>query len=215
MAKNRPKVLGVLAGEDMPLAALREWADSADLVIAADSAADRLLACGARVDILVGDLDSVTHQGMASAGETVRVEEQDSTDCDKLLRLAVKRGYEKITLASIEGSQPDHVLATLHSALRASLHVTLAYRRGIGRLLKGGEDLRMDVMPGERISLLPLSNCRNVSLTGVRWEVKGQDFDASAASSISNEAVGESLHVVIGEGSALLYRECGPKPTWQ
>lgn len=208
------KALGVLAGEDLPLESLKRWADTADWVVAADSGADRLLACGGRIDLLVGDLDSVSPQGERSAGEVLRIEEQDTTDCDKLLRTAAARGVKALTLTSVEGSQPDHELATLHSAARAEIEVRLAFRRGIGRIAKAGQTV-IATHPGERISLMPLTVCSGVTLSGVEWSLIDVELALGGLCSVSNVASGRRVEVRMAGGLALLYRECGPHPDWE
>ncbi len=209
-----PRVLGVLAGEDMPLSTLKAWADSADLVIAADSGADRLLAIGARVDVIVGDLDSVTDLARRHAAEVVQINEQLTTDCDKLLELVRRRGHEALVLISVEGSQPDHELATLYSAARSRLDVSVAYRRGIGHILRGEVSKKVSVHPGVRISLMPITPCVDVDLRGVRWPLEGASISSENLVSISNVALGDEVYVEMRSGWALLYVERGSDPHW-
>src|SRR5512142_918080 len=103
----------------MPPALLRAWADSAEVVLAADAGADRLLEAGTRPTVIVGDLDSLSERGKRLGVEIIHVPSQDSTDCDKLLQLALTMGHGAITLASVEGDSLDHLLATVFSALRS------------------------------------------------------------------------------------------------
>src|SRR5687768_3438803 len=99
----------------MPASVLLRWAASADVVIAADSGANRLVTSGFIPSKIVGDMDSVSQESLASGAEVVRDENEDETDCDKLLAVVREDGFSQVTLVSVEGDLPDHELATLTS----------------------------------------------------------------------------------------------------
>jgi thiamine pyrophosphokinase len=211
------KVLGVLAGEDMPRELLRAWAESADLVIAADAGADRLLEAGVRPRHLVGDLDSVRrHEELVGVEVHERVS-QDATDCDKLLALAGELGESALTLCAIEGDRMDHALSTWLSAARSSLAVRIALRQGIGWPIAGGANRSVKVEPGRTVSLIPLSPCEGVVLRGVEWPLEGDRLSWDGLVSISNRAVDPMISVAIEAGLAALIVEVPRShlPLWE
>ena len=136
MPNVRTRVLGVLGGRDMDPELLRAWADSADVLIGADSGAGTLIDLGFQ-PVVVGDLDSIGDRDLPGL-RVVEVADQDRTDCDKLLDMACEDGFDEVTLACIEGDLLDHVLGSLSSAVRASIRVRLALRNGIGWIVKPG-----------------------------------------------------------------------------
>ena len=210
------RVLGVLSGNDMPLAQIEAWARSAEVVLAADGGANALEQLGIRADAAIGDFDSITTAARQRPLETVYDPDQDRSDCDKLLAFAAGRGYEAITLCNIEGDRLDHVLATLHSAARSSLTVRLALRRGLGLVLKGECEATFTAVPGETLSLLPLETCEQVSLTGVAWPLSNQQLSPQVKTSLSNQVSAERVSVKIESGSAVLFLTTnGPaEPAW-
>lgn len=199
------KVLGVLSGRDMSDASLLAWVRDADVVYAADSAADRLIHLGER-PIVVGDLDSFESHDRAEGLRVVRDPDQNSTDCDKLLRLAAMEGHEAITMASIEGDLLDHVLATLSSLVASPLEIRIALRRGVGWIVRAGREVAVEAVPGQRVSLVPLEGVRGARLTGVVWPLDAADLAPGAALSISNEALGR-VCARTESGAALLFVE--------
>lgn len=198
------RVLGVLAGNDLSPARLRVWADSAELVAAADGGADRLLAAGVAPHLVVGDLDSATPAALAAAGRVVRVASQDDTDCDKLLAVLHGEGVRDVTLANLEGDQLDHVLGSLGSCLRSPVRVRLLLRRGLAWVLGPGP-FAAAAPPGARVSLLPLVDCDGVDLAGVAWPIEGGQLSLGGRSSVSNRAVAPRVSGRIGAGGALLF----------
>lgn len=217
-----PKVLGVLAGQDMPSELIQKWAESADVLLAADYGADVLLELGIHPDHVVGDLDStlkIEELRRLVEEEILRVSHdpsQERTDCDKLLSLAESLEYEEITLAAVEGDQLDHMLATLHSAARSPLRVRVALRNGIGWLLRDGEEARAATKPGRRVSLLPLTPTEGASLRGVEWPLERSALDPLGKTSISNRADGNEVKARVFEGAAFLFVEFPPEemPVW-
>lgn len=210
------RVLGVLAGESLSPGVLRAWCDSADLVLAADGGADRVLAVGRRPHRVVGDLDSLSDRASDSGLDVLHDPDQDSTDCDKLLRLAQSCGASAVTLACVEGGYLDHLLAVLSSALRSPLDVRLALRTGVAWVLRAPAAVRAAALPGRRVSLMPLVRCTGVRLAGVRWPLEGAELDWTGLVSVSNRAEGTSVEVGLASGGALLFIEYGAEevPFW-
>lgn len=200
----------------MPLDILRRWADSAEVVIAADGAADRLLAADFRPHQIVGDFDTASERALRSGALLVRDPGQDNTDCDKLLRLAKAGGYPDITLASVEGDLPDHEIATIQSALKVDIRVRLAYRRGIAWILREKTVVKVSCRVGARVSLLPLESNVRATLTGVEWPLNHALLDPRSLSSISNRAGQTTIGASIAEGSGFLFVGYPPEelPFW-
>lgn len=199
------RVLGVFAGGDTPENLIRIWADSCDYLIAADGAANRLLAMGYRPDV-IGDMDSFD-RSLPGAAELRLIDrpEQDATDCDKLLAHCVELGHEAITLVGVEGDRLDHVLSTVFSALRSPLNVALALRSGMAFLVRGGESQVFETKIGRTVSFFPLRATETVFLKGVEWELEDASLAPDGLVSISNRANSSSVSVQIGTGAALLF----------
>jgi thiamine pyrophosphokinase len=198
------KVLGVLGGKDIGDDHLRAWSSSADVVYAADSGADRLIALGFS-PVVVGDFDSFSSLPRASHLRLVQSLDDATTDCDKMLALVRSDGHGAITLTGTEGDLPDHVLATYASAVACGLDVRFAFRRGIGVLVRSRTEVATRV--GQRVSLVPLTACSAVRLGGVAWEVAGARFEPGGALSVSNEATGDRVVAEVESGAALLFLE--------
>lgn len=194
------RVLGLLAGGDLSLAELERWAREADALYAADSAGLRLVELGFRPTI-VGDLDSWPDP--PAHLRCLHVPDQNSSDADKLLALIEADGHRRLTLMGLEGDDPGHVLGTLSSVARAGYPVDLIYRRFAGRLVRGGEDFSLNIPAGRKFSLLPLAECRGVSLTGTQWSLTGATLAMDGAGSLSNRVRGP-VRVTMESGLAHL-----------
>ena len=201
----------MLAGEDLPLDRLRVWAESADVVLAADGGADRLLAAGITPYRTIGDLDSLRAEGLIGVQ---RDSDTETSDCDKLLRMASEMGFQAITLAGVEGDRLDHVLGTLASAIKSPLKVRLAMRRGLGWVLKG--ECEIETEKGQLVSLMPLTECKPASILGVEWPLVDVTLTPFGQISLSNRAAGDRVQVRLGSGAAALIslHPRWEQPTW-
>lgn len=201
---NKNRILGVLAGADFPPERLSKWVLSADYVFAADSAADALNQLGLVPGTTVGDLDSISATGRACQLELLEIHDQDSTDCDKLLSLALERGFSKISLIGVEGDLLDHVIGTLLSAARASIDVTLILRRGFAQILTGPTHVRLTLPKSTRLSVMPLTPCFHVTMNGTEWPLSDSTLDPMGLTSLSNRGSGP-VQIQIGSGVAILF----------
>lgn len=204
-------VLGVLSGRDFPDQSLEAWAKSADHVIAADSAGDRLLRIGIVPDIVIGDMDSSKTDWSTVDTQVIRDPSQELSDCDKLLALA---GARRITLAGVEGDRLDHVLSTLSSVLRCPSQVRILLRRGIAFTLKAHCRALLPTEADQRFSLIPLSESR-VTLTNAEWTLEDEKLALESRVSISNRAKGPT-EITVSSGAVLtiIELESTPIPDW-
>jgi thiamine pyrophosphokinase len=201
----------VLAGELMEAPILHAWAESADVILAADGGANYLVELGLRPDIAVGDFDSISPDAKAAAKTLIHIEDQNYSDCDKLLRLVSENGWRAVTLIGAEGGRVDHVLGILQSAARADVGVFIAYRQQFGAILRG--PVRASFKVAGKFSLMSIYDCHGVDLTGARWPLEGAEFSIRSGSSLSNEAE-ERIEVSIESGAAILLHGYDGLPYW-
>ena len=198
----------------MPASQLKRWIDSAEVILAADSGADQLHAVHVIPRATVGDMDSISETSARAQTRLIQVDDQDSTDCDKLLAFALEEGYEAITLAGVEGDLLDHVVGTLQSAAKSPLSVRLALRRGIGVLVQGPCRKQFVTRAQSRFSVIPLERCEGVSLSGTRWPLSLSTLEPFGLTSLSNISEGTTVELTIECGRAFVFLETDGSPSW-
>jgi thiamine pyrophosphokinase len=207
----KSRVLAVLAGDRVSRPWLDRWLQEADFIFAADAGADLVLRAGRRPDLLVGDFDSVSPEGLASAKEVLKAEDQDFSDCEKLLGAALDRGIEDLVLCGLEGTRIDHGLHAVHSVARWPGRCLLAYETMLGRILAGPETLTISC--NGVVSALPITDCRGVTMEGVRWPLDKAVMSPERFSSISNASEGTATISVL-EGSLFTLWAYDGSPVW-
>ena len=201
---NNVRVLGVLAGRDLPSERVTDWAKTAEIVLAADGGANLLFERGFIPNAVIGDFDSIADSTKDMQQILIHTPDQNQTDCDKLLAYTAESGYKRITLCGIEGDFVDHLLGTLQSAAKSKLEIRLVTRRGVVHLLRGPNSYAFNVPLGARLSLLPITDCSGVELTGSEWTLSDAELSPVGLSSLSNRVLG-NVDVAISSGTAAIF----------
>lgn len=206
-----PDTVIVFAGGDpIPPSAVQDLPAGA-FVIAADSGLDRARESGFAIDLLVGDLDSISAEGRLDAETRGTVIERhpvykDATDMELALQAARKQGARKVIVIGGHGGRQDHYLANallLPSAAFADLDIE--WRAGRARLYAVHTALELDGKVGASISLLAVGGkVHGVETSGLRWNLNGEDLDAGSTRGVSNEFKEETASISVESGTLLV-----------
>lgn len=183
------------------------------LVIAADSGAEHAVALGWRVDVLVGDLDSVDPalvERLAAGGTTVERHPpaKDATDLALSLDTARAWGAGRVTVVGGHGGRLDHLLANvllLGSDDYSSMQ--LDARFGAARVVIGRGARRIDGHRGDLVSLLALGGAAHgVTTGGMLFPLQEATLHPGSSRGVSNELTDSraSLSVARGVVAAVL-----------
>ncbi len=163
--------------------------------IAVDGGLDHALAAGLEPSHLVGDLDSVTEEGLAWAARHAEISrhpaDKDQTDTELALALASKFDPERITLVG-GGDRLDHTIAGI-GALGALALTSVPALDGWWngqhvRVVHGPGSATLRLVAGSTLSLLALHGpCVRVTVSGARWELDHFDLEPLVGLGVSNE----------------------------
>ncbi len=177
------------------VARLRREASESTVWMAVDGGLDHALAAGLEPTHLVGDLDSVTEDGLAWAARhadiTRHPTDKDQTDTELALALASKFDPERITLVG-GGDRLDHTIAGI-GALGALGLTSVPTLDGWWdgqhvRVLHGPGSATLHLVAGSTLSVLALHGpCIRVTLSGARWELDHFDLEPLVGMGVSNE----------------------------
>lgn len=205
-----PTVL-LLTGGEAPHPAL--VLPPADVVVAADSGADRAAGLGLDVDVLVGDLDSAAPATVAAVedagGRVVRhPRDKDATDVELALDVAVELAPTRIVAVGGHGGRVDHSLATM-VALAAAAVPGRRVEAWMGPALVQltADEVVVDARVGELVSLLPVGGpADEVTTTGLRWPLEAAHLPYGSTRGVSNEVVTAPAGVTVGGGVLAVVR---------
>ena len=188
----------------------------ARVVLAADGGLDRARELGVGVDVVVGDLDSVSAEALAAArGAGARVvghpAAKDATDLELALDEAVALGAHRVlVLASAEG-RLDHLLSSL-LLLGADRYAEIELDAVVGtarvHVIRGARSL--EGRPGELVTLLAVGGpAEGVTTEGLEYPLAGETLEPGSSRGVSNVFAGRAARVTVTRGALLAIRPDG------
>ena len=186
-----------------------------DLVVAADSGYDHAVALGMPVDVLVGDLDSISVSGREHARTSpIEIEQhpndKDATDLELAIRAAASRGVTVIDIHGGEGGRLGHLLGVALSLTNRewdSVDIAWHTDTAVIRAATQKHPVVLSVDIGEAITILPVGDVSGVTTTGLRWSLEDASLERGATVGVSNESVSRLVTIDVDTGAVLVARE--------
>ena len=208
---QHPAVVVVGGGGDVAPEVRRRLPEGAP-VIAADSGADGALALGLAVDVVVGDLDSVTADGLAkveAAGARIERHPADKDATDLALALALARTLVvddgEIVVVGVEGGRLDHLLAGILALTDPAIGRVRAYLgRATVQVLHGPGSLVVEGDAGQLVTLVPAGDAEGVRTSGLRFPLRGERLPAGTTRGVSNVVDRAGATVALDAGTLLV-----------
>jgi thiamine pyrophosphokinase len=213
----------VFAGGPAPSASTAASLPPGARVVAADRGAEHALALGLRVDVAVGDFDSITPAELPELERTdVRVDryptDKDATDLELALDAAMALRPRRIVVVGGAGGRLDHLLAELlllgaETYARPELDALL----GPATIHVVRHDRVLAGEKGELISLLPLHGpAVGVATEGLAYPLRGETLAAGSSRGTSNLFAQAEARISLERGVLLALRPGRTEPAdWE
>lgn len=189
---------------------ITERPTAGELCIAADGGYRNAQAIGSRVDVLIGDLDSLGGRPPEGAEgiELIRLPvEKDCTDTQAAVSLALERGADDVVLIGSLGGRLDHALSTL-SVLED------LWECGIPAIITDGQNrarfLCSDTVEIPRSAFAYLSvvaadrEVEGVTVTGCKYPLQDATLRRRVQFAVSNEIVQDIATVSVRRGGVYI-----------
>lgn len=206
-----PDVVVVAAGAGPALSV-----PAARTVIAADGGLDRAAALGLDVDVIVGDLDSVSAEALAAARESgTRIVRhpvaKDATDLELALDEALALGARRVLVVASAEGRLDHLLALLlllASERYAAVELDALVGEALVSVVRGERSLHG--RSGELVTLAALGGpAVGVTTDGLEYPLAGETLEPGTTRGVSNVFLGGEATVLVGRGVLLAIRPHG------
>jgi thiamine pyrophosphokinase len=175
-------------------------------VIAADSGAEHAAALGVAVDLLVGDLDSISAETLARIPDVERHPvDKDATDLELALAAALRLEPERVlVVGGIEG-RLDHLLGELLLlASPAYAGVELDAQLGAARVHVIRDARTIAGEPGEVVSLFALHGpAAGVVTEGLHYPLRGETLEPGSTRGVSNVFAAHEARISLERGVLL------------
>ncbi len=183
---------------------------NSDIVICADGGANNIESLGLKPDYIIGDMDSIKPEILSKfEKEDVKIikdDNQEKTDTELAIELALSLNPKKITLLGCIGSRFDHVIANALSLekIPPEIEAIMLDDKNEIRLLKGGV-LNIFGSKDDIISVTPLTSIEGLNYEGLKWDVKDGNFDFGWFG-VSNRMTGSYARISLKKGKLLVIK---------
>lgn len=180
--------------------------------IGVDSGVAHALALGLRVDLAVGDFDSLGPDVLAAAEATGTVVERhpvakDATDLELGLEAAVRRGAGRVIVLGGHGGRLDHLLANaLLLAAPRFADIAIEARMGTATVtvVRPATPATLTGEVGATVSLLPVGGvATGITTTGLAYPLHAGDLAPGTTRGVSNVLAEPSATVTLAGGTLL------------
>jgi thiamine pyrophosphokinase len=200
------------AGQVADYGPIKKKLGKPDLVICADGGLTHAFALGLEPTLAIGDFDSASPDLLVEAERRgiplLRLPpEKDQTDAHLALNEAIIRGASEIILVGATGDRLDHTFANLLllPGVPVSVDVSILDAKNCIRVLRPGGRLVVKGLPGDLLSLLPLTpSVKGVVAEGVKYPLDGAVLTWGSSLGISNELVEAEAFIAVREGHLLV-----------
>lgn len=182
-------------------------------VVAADVGLAEANRLGVRVDLLVGDLDSVAEADLAAherAGGEVRrhAEDKDASDLDLAIASAIDAGAGRVVVVGGDGGRLDHLIGNalvLASPRYRGVEIDAVLGWARLHVVRGRRELAGE--PGELVSLFAIGGpALGVRTEGLRWHLEGAVLEPGSTLGVSNRFLAAWAAVEVADGVVLAIR---------
>lgn len=198
----------LIGNGELPSAALlRRLAQTADFVLAADGGADKAAKAGLTPDLVIGDLDSLAKQAWPKE-RTLHIPRQDNTDLEKALDWLQDNACRSVCIAGGVGGRWDFSLGNFFSVYPYLNKMEIVFSGDGWRIWPLTQSAQKTVRPGARVSVIPVTPCRNVTLKGLEYPLENAALTLGGTGrTLSNRAAADRMEITFDGGYLLLYAE--------
>ena len=200
----------VVLGGNPPTRAIKQHIPAHQLVIAADSGLHGAIDLGLRVNVVIGDMDSVDKAVLAAVeanGTTVTQlpRDKDSTDAELALLKAVEMGATKIVLITKGGGRLDHelgVFAVLQNPNLRHCTIQAMWDNSMLHLIHGPAAVTIIGNLGSNVGLIAAGGeASGITTSGLKWSLANESLAPHSSRGISNQLTEETATISVQTGS--------------
>jgi thiamine pyrophosphokinase len=204
-------------GAKNPPQFLRDLAKSVDFVIGIDAGAETLLESGVKVDLAIGDFDSLKNKDLLKKINHLEYpKEKDYSDTEIAVTHAISLGYDEIILTNMLGGRTDHLLfniSILYRIFKEGKFTKILENKEEIYIFDKSIEVQTDI--NDIVSIFPLlGKVVFEESKGLYYPLKEKSVELGETLTLSNTAVSNPVYVELKEGVAILIlKRAKPKYT--
>ncbi|TGD59068.1 thiamine diphosphokinase [Flavobacterium humi] len=199
---------GASCSEEL-LGQLLEWSP---LVIVLDSAIERVLELGIKVDVLLGDFDRGFDAAYYAAKqypmEIVHTPDQEKTDLEKAFDYLIQKGHQAANVVWATGKRADHTITNITSIVQYREKLKIVILDDHSKVFLLPKRFEKWYTAKTPISLIPIGNVSGITTRNLFYPLQNDGLTIGYKTGSSNHVAHDGLVVIEHEEGDLLLMEC-------
>jgi len=199
---------GPSCGQDL-LSQLLEWSP---YVVVLDGAMERVLSLGIKFDALLGDFDRLDMEHPIfqeqSDVEIVHTPDQEKTDLEKAIEFLISKGHKAVNIVWATGWRMDHTFNNIATLGKYYTQIHCVMLDDFSRIFVIPTVFKKYYTKGQVLSLMPLNEVKNITTSGLLYNLNEEILSLPGRTGSSNEAVQTGMVEIKYTEGILLLMEC-------
>jgi len=187
---------------------LLEWNP---LVIVLDSAIDRVLELGIKVDVLIGDFDCNfdynAYKKKQYPIEILKIEDQNSTDLDKAIQYLINRNIPAANIVWATGKRMDHTFTNITNLIKYENLIKLVILDDFSKIFLLHKNYKKWYPEKTILSLIPVDTAEGITTKNLKYNLNNELLTLGFKPGNSNEVVADGFVEIIHKKGHLLLME--------
>ncbi|WP_333809611.1 thiamine diphosphokinase [Flavobacterium sp.] len=188
---------------------LLEWSP---LVIVLDSAIERVLELGIKVDVLLGDFDRGFNPEYYLEKqyplEIVYAPNQDKTDLEKAFDYLVEKGHKAVNVIWATGKRADHTITNITSIVKFRNELKIVLLDDHSKIFLLPSKFEKWYTKNTPISLIPIGEVTGIHSTNLFYPLSNHALTIGYKTGSSNYVTEDGIVSISHEKGDLLLMEC-------
>jgi thiamine pyrophosphokinase len=188
---------------------LLEWSP---LVVVLDSAIDRVLDLGIKVDVLLGDFDRDFNPNFYLEKqfplEIIYAPDQEKTDLEKALNYLIDRGFPAANIVWATGKRADHTMVNLTNIVQYRNKIKVVVLDDYSKVFLLPNSYEKWYPAGTIISLIPIGTVTGIRTENLKYPLNNESLQLGYRTGNSNEVLKDGFIKIEYQTGDLLMMEC-------
>jgi len=199
---------GAACSEEL-MGQLLEWSP---LVIVLDSAIERVLDLGIKVDVLLGDFDRnlnpevyIKHQYPL---EIIHAPNQNKTDLEKAFDYLIEKGHKAVNVIWATGKRADHTLTNMTTIVQYRNQLKIVVLDDHSKVFLLPHKFDKWYTANTTLSLIPVGKVSSIHTQNLMYALQNETLELGYRTGTSNHVINDGIVTIAHQSGDLLLMEC-------
>ncbi len=188
---------------------LLEWSP---YVVVLDSAIDRVIDLGIKIDVLLGDFDRDFNPEKYLESqyplEIVHTPNQDKTDLEKAFDFLIERGHKAVNVIWATGRRADHTITNITTIAQYRNQLKIVILDNHSKIFLLPQKFEKWYPANTTVSLIPIGTVEGITTQNLFYPLKNEALQLGVRTGSSNHTAADGIVKITYQSGDLLLMEC-------